>query len=108
MQLSWDEFINVLPAKVRRENSQQQLIEIFNSIDTDGSGSISMDEYFLFALSIAAEQTGAGIEMIFRKYDENGEGSLDAAEFSRAVEDMGFGSIAHELFLEVRRRHSQR
>lgn len=87
-------------------STDQQLVEIFNTVDTDGSGTISMDEYFLFALSIAAQQTGSGIEAIFRKYDKSGEGSLDASEFSRAVEDMGFGSIAHELFLELDRDES--
>ena len=38
---------------------------------------------------------------MFRKYDKDNEGTLDAMEFSRACEDMGFGSMAHELFLEL-------
>ena len=81
--------------------TQEQLLELFHAVDIDRSGTISLDEYFLFALSIGEAQTGTGVEAVFRQYDKNGEGVLDVAEFSRAVEDMGFGPKAHEIFLQV-------
>ena len=97
-RLSFDEFTQLNPG----ENlSDVHLREVFDSIDTDRSGDISMEEYFLWTLSIAHESTGTGIVDIFQKYDKTGEGTLDALEFARAAEDMGFGAAAHELFLEL-------
>ena len=100
-KLSFEEFSNVVPQNVQATCSTEQLREIFETVDTDGSGDISMDEFFFWTLSVAATRGGDGIEAIFRRYDKTGEGVLDAAEFSRAVEDMGFGSVGHELFLEL-------
>ena len=78
-----------------------ELRNLFDSIDTDGSGTIEMDEYFLWTLDIASNQ-GYGLEVVFRKYDTSGEGTLDAAEFALAVEDLGFtATFAHDLFVEL-------
>ena len=99
--LDYEEFKSACPKKLKEQINETELREIFDSVDHDQSGGISMDEYFLWALSVASENTGSGIEAVFRKYDKDNEGSLDAMEFSRAVEDMGFGSMAHELFLEL-------
>ena len=77
------------------------LRELFESIDTDNSGTIEMDEYFLWTLDVATMH-GSGLEAIFKRYDSNGEGTLDASEFAMAVEDMGFDSLmAHSLFMEL-------
>lgn len=93
-QLTFEEFCRAVPERISQGSSKQQICDIFNSVDADRSGTISMDEYFLFALGIAAQQTGSGIEAIFRRYDKGGEGTLDAAEFSRAVE-VDVGRISH-------------
>jgi hypothetical protein len=114
--LDWQEFLGAV-AKMRKHEgcsaamkgeSEKELRELFDSIDTDGSGSIEMDEYFLWTLDVASAH-GTGLEVIFRRYDSNGEGTLDVDEFSRAVEDLGFDTgFAHNLFVEldddVRRR----
>jgi hypothetical protein len=43
-----------------------ELRALFDSIDTDGSGTLGMDEYFIWTLDMAAKQ-GCGLEAIFRK-----------------------------------------
>ena len=100
-QLDFAEFVAVIPVEQRQGFSEEQLREIFDSVDFNGSGDISMDEYFLWTLSIAAEKNSTGLEDIFKKYDKSGEGTLDAIEFARACEDMGFGAWGHDLFLEL-------
>lgn len=97
-RLTFDEFCGINPDQ---KMTNAELRELFDSIDVDGSGDISQQEFFFWTLSTAHESTGCGIEAIFRKYDKSGEGQLDALEFARACEDMGYGSIAHELFLEL-------
>jgi hypothetical protein len=80
---------------------EAELRTLFDSIDTDSSGTIEMDEYFVWTLDMAIQQ-GCGLEAVFAKYDLDGRGTLDANEFSMAVEDLGFSAtIAHELFVEL-------
>ena len=92
----------VVPANMKAQSTERQLLEIFEAVDIDGSGAISMHEYFLWTLSIASEQEGSmNLKEVFCKYDKNGEGYLDAAQFIVACEDMGFGPLGHDLFLEL-------
>lgn len=99
--LGFDEFLTILPKQMRSTATPEELRSLFNSADSNGNGVITLDELFLFTLAFAAEHTGTGFEAIFRRFDTNGEGRLDAREFARAAEDMGFGSIAHDLFVEL-------
>ena len=107
-QLEWDEFVNAIQrlrskglGEAPSAEDKYELRKLFNSIDSNGSGHIEMDEYFLFTLDVAAQQ-GCGLETIFQKYDTSGEGLLDANEFALAVEDLGFtATFAHDLFVEL-------
>ena len=96
-QLDFDEFAQAVPAELKASMSIDQITELFRSADTDGSGSISMDEFFLWTMSVVCHHTGTGIEAIFRSYDSTGEGLLDPAEFAAACEDLGFGAMAQDL-----------
>ena len=51
--------------------------------------------------SINSPTHTTGLEALFRRYDTNGEGTLDAAEFSLACEDLGFGALSFDLFREL-------
>ena len=101
MSLDWDEFVSIVPQLLKEEASMNELRHLFESIDIDNNKSITMDEFFIWTLTFIQQQTGSGIEAVFRRYDKNHEGSLDAREFAMAAEDMGFGDVAHELFLEL-------
>lgn len=105
-QLSWEEFQQLVPATMKQSLSDAEVQEIFESADLDGSGTISMDEYFLWTLKVATAQTGTGLEAIFRRFDKTGEGSLDLSEFQMACDDMGFGAYAHEIFMSLDTDHS--
>lgn len=105
--LTFDEFkdcIQRLRAKTGMDmdaDDEGEVRKLFESIDNDKSGTIEMDEYFIFALDVASSM-GCGLEVIFQKYDTSGEGHLDANEFASAVEDLGFSThFAHDLFVEM-------
>lgn len=93
----------MLPKPTRQKASDEDIQRLFEEVDTDASGTVSMDEYFFWVLgsTVGKPGSGSGIEGLFRKYDSGGEGTLDASEFNRACEDMGFTEVSHELFLEV-------
>ena len=104
--LSWDEFLLCVPMQIKNEMTQAQLRELFDAVDLNGNGSISMDEYFLWTLRVAGAQTGSSLEAIFRRYDKTGEGALDLSEFQQACDEMGFGMRAHDLFMSLDSDHS--
>ena len=101
-KVSFAEFMSrMVPSNMLASTSNEALRELFDSVDTDGSGFITMDEFFLWTLRFAQDHTGAGIEVVFRRYDKTGEGVLDANEFAQAAEELGFGAVAHEVFMEL-------
>lgn len=100
-QLSFEEFMEVVPEDMMKDTSPQQIRRLFDNVDADRSGHITMDEFFIWTLSFVQESTGAGLASFFSRYDATGEGTLDAREFARAAEDLGFGSVGHDIFLEL-------
>ena len=52
-RLDWNEFYSGLPHQVTQKHSKTAIREIFEMCDLDKSGFITMDEYFLFTISIA-------------------------------------------------------
>ena len=90
-----------MPKQMKERLSKEEVRDIFESVDIDGSGGITPNEIFLWSLNIATIHTGAGLAGVFKKYDTTGDGHLDSAEFKRAVEDMGFGQYAHDIFMQL-------
>ena len=83
MELEWDEFYHMQPPKVRRERSVAEIREWFEEADEDGDGTVSVHEFFRWTLTRHLK----GIEDVFRRYDNDGVGSLDLAEFTRVADD---------------------
>ena len=99
--LSWEEFECAVPKELKEECSPAQLRAIFDSADADGDGDLTMDEFFLWTLGVASQANGrSGLEAIFHKYG-TGKALLDGFAMARAVEDLGFGSFAHDLFVQL-------
>ena len=97
--LDFEEFYAMLPSTVHASFTDADVRWWFNSADTDGDGSISVNEFFLWSLHNAQEKWGSNaLEAAFVKYDGDGTGHLDALEFARAAEDVGFGAVANEIF----------
>ena len=88
-----------------RTMSMQELRTLFDLVDINHDGVISIQEYFLWVLSTIAHpdaDTSFGLlAAIFRWYDKTGEGYLDAAELANAAEDLGFGAMTGDLFVEL-------
>jgi Ca2+-binding EF-hand superfamily protein len=99
--LDYEEFRMAVPERMRGQTSEAALRELFNSADADGSGQISMSEFFLWTLTIAQSVGGKGLEAVFMRYDRDYRGTLDESEFAAACEEMGFGGLASELFSEL-------
>ena len=63
------------------------------------SGALSVNEFFAWSLSQAAEKYGAvALEAAFSKYDTTHDGHLDGLEFENVCRDMGFSAVSHSIF----------
>ena len=101
-QLDLDEFIAMQPKEIRDTFSLDEIESCFRLADTDGDGTLSPEEWFNFSLSNAAHLAGAdALATAFRKYDVDGTGLLDASEFAAACGELGFRSMAHQIFASL-------
>ena len=99
MSLDFEEFLAMQPARIRETYSADEIRSWFNAADTDGNGVLSINEFFCWSLNNASTKHGKkALEAAFRKYDRDKSGYLDSFEFKRAATDMGFGTVAHDLF----------
>ena len=55
--------------------------EVFDMIDTDGSGNLSMEEVLLYLKSITDDMSEENLEKIFQGIDSSGDQVVDFDEF---------------------------
>ena len=97
--IDFDEFKEMLPAKLKKQFSAEQVRAWFDAADRDGSGEISIGEYFLWTLHNTAELHGPDVlALIFGKYDPDNSGQIELDEFQSACDDLGFGLVAQQVF----------
>ena len=106
--LSWSEFLLMQPPPVRDKHGDEEIRGWFEEIDADSDGSVSINEYFTWTLSKALHNGDSGLRAVFMEYDKDGTGCLDAREFQRIADDIGFGAAAHDIFMEVSRTRGLR
>lgn len=97
MSFGYHEFRGMLP-KTLLEYPEEEIKAWFDAMDYDDEGKVSVHEWFLVSLRQASMIAGCSMADLFTGFDENGSGKLDHAEFNAAVETMGFGAIARQLF----------
>ena len=71
-------------AKKAADKREKELRAAFNVFDTDGSGSLSVEELkaVLMRPSGAAPMTSAQVQQIIDEFDANGDGELQFEEFA--------------------------
>ena len=130
--LTWRVFVRTFFRRAaRRQMTLSEMREIFElaaaeingRLPDDGDAVItSSDEFLLWTHAVAQRMNAATLKALFLRYDtaavsatsqskaekaraseHSGDGSLDAFEFYRLAEDLGFAELAHELFVEIDR-----
>lgn len=48
--LDWNEFLEMQPMSIRLQHSEKDIYEWFKSADVDGSGTVSINEFFMYTL----------------------------------------------------------
>eukprot|EP01056_Protomagalhaensia_sp_Gyna25_P003169 Protomagalhaensia_sp_Gyna_25__3168@NODE_2898_length_829_cov_3_808861_g2421_i0_p1_GENE_NODE_2898_length_829_cov_3_808861_g2421_i0NODE_2898_length_829_cov_3_808861_g2421_i0_p1_ORF_typecomplete_len242_score50_21EFhand_7/PF13499_6/6_7e12EFhand_7/PF13499_6/7_5e15EFhand_1/PF00036_32/0_00038EFhand_1/PF00036_32/0_00037EFhand_1/PF00036_32/7_7e06EFhand_1/PF00036_32/3_4e07EFhand_5/PF13202_6/0_043EFhand_5/PF13202_6/5e05EFhand_5/PF13202_6/0_00031EFhand_5/PF13202_6/0_00034EFhand_8/PF13833_6/0_035EFhand_8/PF13 len=67
--------------------SKEKLKGAFDTFDSDGSGTISVDE--ISEIMHLPTEDRQGVEALIKKYDKNGDGEMDFDEFAAMVEHLG-------------------
>ena len=106
-QLDFEEFLALMPSRIREQHTAAEIRAIFDAADPNGDGFLSTNEFFVWTLSISAREFGcAPLKTAFEFYDTDKTGCLTATEFSHAANDMGFAAVAHGIFRALDVDHS--
>ena len=97
--LTFDQFYALHPQSLREKHDLETFRVWFSSADLDGNGELSITQFFLWALNNALLKHGEpALRSFFKKFDPDLSGFLDAIEFTRVCDALGFGLVASELF----------
>lgn len=109
LALDFEEFLAMMPAKMREMHTPEQLRIFFNAADLDGDGTVSMSEFFRWSLTKSELLIGQeSLLTAFEFYDKNKTGTLDAREFEPLAREMGFGPVADQVFMGLDANNSGR
>ena len=101
-EISFSEFLNVLPLRVRQSQKPEDIKAWFSMIEGSNNGFVKRSDFVQWSLSAAALTANMGALAIFKAYDLRlCDGCLDEWEFTHFARDLGFSAEAHELFLEM-------
>lgn len=78
--INFEEFVDICDELPRP--TKEDLLKAFQALDTDGSGSLDVDEFTkLLTQSGKEKMSKSEVEQIFREADANADGMLDYEEF---------------------------
>lgn len=97
-ELSFEDFAQVLPQRVRDNHRKEEIKMWFTAADMNHDGIVSRAEFVQWSLGSNAKKFGDGALAIFKAYDNSDDGCLDELEFTKAARDLGFGEEAGDLF----------
>ena len=101
-KLDFQEFDASIPARMRAKHRDDEMREVFEMADSDGSGCLSRDEYFFLTLRwMAKSGSASGLERNFRRFDSSGDGELNGPEWTQAADRFGFGELGLSVFYEL-------
>ena len=87
------------PCILREKFAAADIRTWFDLADTNGDGTLSVNEFFTWSLGKAQQQVGGcALQAAFERYDRDGTGRLDSMEFATACADLGFGPMARDIF----------
>ena len=79
---------------------ESKLRELFENLDADGSGKVSLEKFFQRSLVDAKRSRGSSLGMhdLFVAADADGSGLLNFHEFASVCSQLGYSDVASELF----------
>ena len=95
-------------ADQQKDNSEKELKKLFDSIDTDGSGEIDVDELMEICQRLGVTVSDDEVKEMMESADSDGNGVLDFEEFMKVIEQFGikkqtndWEEVGHQLVQKV-------
>ena len=89
-KLDFAEFCDLVRGREEGDIPEDELKTRFELLDADGTGKIEMSEYLLWSLKDCLARASQRIIDLFKAWDEDNSGTVDSAEFYKAVKALGF------------------
>ena len=89
-KLDLQEFFAFVRDREEGDFTDEELKKRFDALDADGSGKVDMDEYLEWSLKEALSRSSSRVVDLFKQWDEDKNGTVDQAEFHKAVRALGF------------------
>lgn len=98
MKLDLEEFVEMMPERIREIHDRQTICSWYTTADENGDGKLSINEFFHWSLCSSKVNGAAILEEAFKLYDTDGSGTLNKREFKQMAFDLGFGHMASAAF----------
>ena len=79
--ISFEEFLDMMTARISEKNSREDLMRVFNLFDVDRQGEISVDNLRRVAQELGEEIDEKELQEIVQRADLNGNSQLDFDDF---------------------------
>jgi calmodulin len=89
--ICWQEFWTYMIRRNDVIDAQQVVHEVFDAIDADGSGSLTVEEFSKVLRDLGSDLSDRDIEDMCREIDSSGDGSISLDEFAVALEGASGG-----------------
>ena len=100
-KLDFGEFCVMVRSREEGDFDDEELRRRFDALDADGSGKVDTHAYLQWSLRDALARSSERVVDLFRLWDEDRSGAVDAAEFHRAVRALGFAEASAEVTAKV-------
>jgi len=84
--ICWQEFWTYMYRRNDQIDAQQVVHEVFDAIDADGSGALTVQEFTEVLQHLGTDMTDRDIENMCREIDSSGDGTISLDEFAVALE----------------------
>jgi len=84
--ISFAEFFSYMRSRSEEVDTHQLVHDVFEMIDKDGSGSITVEEFQSVLMRLPVQISEADIDVIVREIDAGGDGEISLHEFAAVLE----------------------
>ncbi|KAJ3673219.1 hypothetical protein LUZ60_006593 [Juncus effusus] len=83
--IEFEEFVQMMTAKIGERDTKEELVKAFGLIDQDKNGKISIVDIQRIAKELGENFTNDEIKEMVEEADRNGDGEVDQEEFLRMM-----------------------
>merc|ERR1739838_145513 len=84
-EIEFDEFINVMTAKLSDKNTKEEIDRVFKLFDKDRNGTLESDDLSRVCKELGEDMSEEDIREVITRMDVNGDGVVDLDDFYNVI-----------------------